>query len=79
MIIIKILSGFINLLFKNIGLLSSKNREIYKKRADICYECQFNDRNFCSLCGCYIPAKTKAYYDLDKDGKSKGGCPKKYW
>jgi len=75
----KIFWGFINLLFQNIGLLSKKTREVNKKRSDVCSKCSFSANNFCSICGCYIPAKTKAYYDLDPEGKSIDGCPMRYW
>jgi hypothetical protein len=75
----KIFWGFLNLILQNIGLLSSKKRKINKDRLDICSKCQFNDSKFCSICGCYIPAKTKAHYDFNEDGKSIDGCPKRYW
>jgi len=75
----KIFWGFLNLLLQNIGLLSKKKRRENKERAEICSKCEFSDSGFCSICGCYIRAKTKAYYDLDEDGKSIDGCPMRYW
>jgi len=75
----KILWGFFNLFLQTIRLLSKEKRLISKKRLDICLKCPFARNNFCSICGCYIPAKTKANYDIDEDGKSIDGCPMKYW
>ena len=75
----KILGGFLNLILQKFGLLSRKKRAENRKRSDICSKCSFNDKSFCSICGCYIPAKTKAYYDLDDEGKSIDGCPMRYW
>jgi len=75
----KIFWGFLNLFLQNLGLLSPKKRKINKKRLDICSKCAFSEKNFCSICGCYIPAKTKAYYDIDDEGKTIRGCPMRYW
>jgi len=75
----KVFWGFLNLLLQNIGLLSPKKRKINKERLDICSKCIFANNKFCSICGCYIPAKTKANYFLDSDGKTIDGCPMRYW
>lgn len=75
----KIFFGFLNLFLQKIGLLSPRRRRINKERLEICSKCQFSNKDFCDICGCYIPAKTKAYYDLDSEGKSIYGCPMRYW
>jgi hypothetical protein len=32
-----------------------------KKRIEICVGCpKLNNRNFCALCGCYMPAKVRS-------------------
>jgi hypothetical protein len=79
MSISKIFWGFLNLFLQNLGLLSPKKRKINKERLETCYKCGFAEDKFCSICGCYIPAKTKANYDKDEEGKSIGGCPMRYW
>jgi len=77
--IILIIKGFWNLFLQSIRLISKKNRDIYKKRLDICLKCKYLDDSFCSICGCYIYAKTTVNYKIDENNKSIDGCPQKYW
>ena len=59
--------------YKKINLL-------FNKRLQICIKCPYIKRNrICSICGCFIDAKTKCIYKLDKNNKSINGCPKLYW
>lgn len=74
-----VIQGFYTLFIDIFGLVSRKKRELYKSRLDICFKCKYLNGDFCSLCGCYIKAKTKVNYSLDKNGKSVDGCPKRYW
>jgi len=75
-----IILGFWALFKQKIGIISKEKKELYDKRLNICLNCGFyDDEGFCDICGCYIKAKTKVNYDLDKDGKSIEGCPQKYW
>jgi uncharacterized paraquat-inducible protein A len=76
-----ILSGFINIFKDKLGIISKEKKVLYKKRLNICLNCQFinEQKNFCTLCGCYVHAKTKVDFKLDKRNKSIKGCPKKYW
>jgi len=75
--ILPIINGFWNLLMQKLGF--AKRNELFEKRLSICLQCKFIKNNFCSLCGCYVKAKTKVKYKLDKNGKSIDGCPRKYW
>jgi hypothetical protein len=77
--IIYIINGFTNLIKNKLGILSKEQNELYNKRLDVCLKCRYIDKEFCSICGCYVYAKTKAEYDIDKKGKTIDGCPKKYW
>ena len=65
-----ILVGFFNLLMSSLKMLSKKKRELYNKRYKICQSCDYLDKSFCKICGCFVKAKTK----VDKEE-----CPKKYW
>lgn len=52
----EIYNGWKNLTFQN-----SKTETIAKKRIEICIDCnKLNNRNFCALCGCYMPAKVRS-------------------
>ena len=77
--LLNIIVGFFNLFKQKLGFISKDKKIIYQKRLQICLNCKYLDDDFCLICGCYIPAKTKVNYDLDKDGKSLEGCPEKYW
>lgn len=71
-----IFSGYVNLLLSKIGF----GLELYRKRASVCAKCSLKEKNHCSVCGCWIPAKVCAEYPIDKnDGKSIGGCPLGKW
>jgi recombinational DNA repair protein RecR len=53
----EILEGWTNLTFP----LSPKIKELAKKRIEICVNCdKLNKRNFCKVCGCYMPAKVRS-------------------
>ena len=59
--------------WKNLTFPNPKVEEIAKKRMAICVEnkCKkLNARNYCMVCGCYMPAKTRS-----KASK----CPLKKW
>ena len=45
-------------------------KEIIKARLDACSECPLKKLNFCTSCGCFLPAKTKI---------SKASCPEGKW
>lgn len=57
-----------------------KQRKLFLKRIKICENCEFftNTRQ-CDLCGCFMDAKTKVIFKLDKEGKSIDGCWIKKW
>lgn len=67
----EIVSGWKNFLFKN-----EAAEELAKKRLEICVsnhnqnEKCLTDRNFCTNCGCFIPAKVRS---------EKSHCPKGKW
>ena len=71
--------GYFNWLKLNLRILSQEQITLYNKRLNICLKCKYNQKNICSYCGCFIKAKTKVDYKLDKNNKSISGCPKKYW
>ncbi len=37
-----------------------KNAKLYEHRMNICNNCEFNNNGICSLCGCFLKAKTKS-------------------
>lgn len=39
-------------------------------RMTICHSCEARKNNFCTVCGCYLPAKTKL---------KKSECPMELW
>ena len=52
----EIYDGWKNLTFQNSGV-----EKIAKERIGICVECpKLNNRNYCKLCGCYMPAKVRS-------------------
>jgi recombinational DNA repair protein RecR len=54
----EIYEGWKNLAFP----LSPKVEELAKKRINICVNCdKLNKRNFCKLCGCFMPAKVRSH------------------
>lgn len=67
----EIVSGWKNYVFKNEAV-----EEMAKKRLLICIDNQsqnencMSDRNFCTKCGCFIPAKVRS---------EKSRCPKGKW
>jgi len=63
-------------------ILTKEQQQLYDERFDICKKCKYLDKRFkrfCTLCGCYVSAKVKVDYYLDKNNKSINGCPKKFW
>lgn len=47
--------------WKNITFTNPQIEEKAKKRIEICVNCdKLNKRNFCKLCGCYMPAKVRS-------------------
>jgi hypothetical protein len=72
--------AYYNVIRDWLDLLDPKKREIFNNRLNICKRCSFKDElNLCSICKCPIKPKSRGDYDLDEDGKSLLGCPKKYW
>lgn len=54
--LLEIYNGWKNLTFEN--PIVEKQA---KKRIEICVKCnKLNNRNFCILCGCYMPAKVRS-------------------
>jgi hypothetical protein len=74
-----IFKGYLNLMKDKIGFIPKEKQDLYKKRLFICKSCVYLDGKFCDLCGCYVKAKTKVDFELDKNDLSIDGCPKKYW
>lgn len=56
--------------WKNLTFPDPKIEEIATKKAKICSECPHNKNNICSLCGCFLSAKTRS--PLSK-------CPDNRW
>lgn len=52
----EIFKGWKNYVFTNPDV-----EELAKERMEICVKCDFiTDRNYCELCGCYMPAKVRS-------------------
>jgi hypothetical protein len=61
----EIISGWTNLVFQ-----SPEIETLAKARIMVCAECpQLTQLNFCSLCNCYMPAKTRNERSRCPDGK----------
>lgn len=88
----RILQGFFNLIMYNISDEYRKNHVIFESRLKKCRECEMLDKKTmqCTVCGCFVKAKTKVQYDVDDDGiaiayvdpgdsKPRSACPKKRW
>lgn len=66
-----IIIGYFNLFLSKIRMLNKQKKLLYDKRYSICMQCQFlNNIHQCSICGCFISAKTKV--DNEK-------CPNNFW
>lgn len=65
--------GFFNLILSKFYNL--KYKKLFNERLNICLNCEFRNNNKCSICGCFLIAKTKVNYPLDENKKSIGGCP----
>jgi hypothetical protein len=62
----EIITGWKNYVFPN-----KEVEELAKERIKICLNCsKLTDRNFCSICHCYMPAKVRSY---------RSSCPIKKW
>lgn len=61
----QIKEGWLNYIFDN-----PEVKELAEKRAEICASCDENIANFCKICGCFLPSKTRSV-------NSK--CPKMLW
>ena len=47
--------------WKNLTFPNNRVEKEAKRRIIICADCdKLNNRNFCNLCGCYIPAKVRS-------------------
>jgi uncharacterized paraquat-inducible protein A len=68
----QISEGFFNLFLSTFYKL--KNRKLYNERLTICLNCEYllKEKKIkrCSICGCFIKAKTKVNYKLDENNKS---------
>jgi len=52
----EIVKGWKNYVFTNPDV-----EELATERMKICVECEFlSSRNYCNLCGCYMPAKVRS-------------------
>ena len=57
--------------WKNLTFPNSRVEKEAKRRITICIDCdKLNNRNFCVLCGCYMPAKVRS---------PKSKCPLNKW
>jgi hypothetical protein len=66
MILEEIIAGWKNYVFPN-----KQVEELAKKRIKICLDCKkLNQRHFCTICHCYMPAKVRS---------PKSTCPKRLW
>jgi len=78
-----IINSYFNLIKEYFNFIDYEKRKTFKRRLDICATCSFRKHNMffytCSICGCLLRAKTKAYYVLDDKGKTIDGCPMRYW
>jgi hypothetical protein len=79
--IIIISKAYLNLIKEWFNFLSPQKKELFNYRYEICQDCIFKDDDIdiCTICSCPLKAKTKGDYDIDENGKSIDGCPKKYW
>lgn len=88
-----ILEGYFNWLWFAVWKpYREKQKELFDKRKSTCEACplMYKPTRQCSVCGCFIDAKTKVIYDLDDEGKAideideKTGdiyyaCPEQKW
>ena len=68
-----IISGFSNWIFYFINPLYKKKMErLFSYRLSKCEQCEYLKKKTrqCSFCCCFVDAKTKCIYKLDKDKKS---------
>jgi hypothetical protein len=92
-IIANIGKGFFNLVrFKLDPSFRKKQHELFDRRLRTCEACPHVNLRLrqCSICGCFIDAKTKVVYKTDEEGfavcridKKTGdtyyACPKRLW
>jgi len=55
--------------WKRLAIKDSEIEPIAQERAAICAKCDFNNKNWCVRCGCFVPAKVR----------SSTNCPLNYW
>jgi len=61
----EIFKGWKNYMFPNKDI-----EEIAKTRMEICIGCdKLSDRNYCDICGCYMPAKVRSIKSKCDDKK----------
>lgn len=79
--ILIIFYAYKNLFAEWLSLLDPQKRKIFNKRLKICKECSYQNKKLktCSICNCPIVPKTRGDYDIDENGLTIYGCPKKYW
>lgn len=51
-----IIQGWIYYIFSL--FIKLKNYSLYKERMEICMQCDYNKKGICTLCGCFVKAKT---------------------
>jgi len=61
----RIIEGWGNYIFR-----TPETEAVAKRRAEICATCNENKKEWCQVCGCYIPAKVRSMAEE---------CPKKLW
>lgn len=63
--LLEIFEGWKNIVFNDLLI-----EDEAKRRIEICVSCEFlNKRNYCDLCYCYMPAKTRSLKSKCKIGK----------
>jgi hypothetical protein len=77
---LKIFEGWFNFFrYYLCPLYYKRVNKLFDERLQICLKCSYIKNRICSQCGCFVDAKVKCFYKLDKNNKSIGGCPKSYW
>jgi len=54
-----ILEGWSNLIWSNPMV-----KEVAMLRAEVCAGCSCNEKNWCMVCGCWIPAKARSLSEV---------------
>jgi len=76
-----IFEGYYCLILRKLRRLNKQNALLYDFRYMTCQKCEKRNKllDTCSICGCWLPAKTSVNYELDENRKSINGCPEKRW